>query len=220
MARVSPNDFSNAAHPFGTAREIEIGMGVARAHRVTYVGELGWEIYASSDQTAHVFEALEEAGAELELKLCGLHTLDSCRIEKAYRHWGHDITDEDHVLEAGLGFTVSTKKSGYIGQAAVEAKREVGLARRMVQFALKDPEPLLFHNEALVRDGVIVGPVTSGNYGHFLGAAVGMGYVPCEGQTEADVLASRYEIEVAGVRHEAVASLAPMYDPKSEKVRA
>jgi 4-methylaminobutanoate oxidase (formaldehyde-forming) len=220
MQKVSPNDFSNAAHPFGTAREIEIGMGVARAHRVTYVGELGWEIYASSDQTAHVFEALEEAGAEVGLKLCGLHTLDSCRIEKAYRHWGHDITDEDHVLEAGLGFTVSTKKSGYIGQAAVEAKREAGLARRMVQFALKDPEPLLFHNEALVRDGVIVGPVTSGNYGHFLGAAVGMGYVPCEGQSEADVLASRYEIEVAGVRHEAVASLAPMYDPKSERVRA
>ena len=220
MQKVSPNDFSNAAHPFGTAREIEIGMGVARAHRVTYVGELGWEIYASSDQTAHIFEAIEEAGADVGLKLCGLHTLDSCRIEKAYRHWGHDITDEDHVLEAGLGFTVSNKKSGYIGEAAVAEKREAGLARRMVQFRLKDPEPLLFHNEALVRDGVIVGPVTSGNYGHFLDGAVGMGYVPCEGQSEADVLASRYEIEVAGVRHEAVASLAPMSDPKSERVRA
>jgi 4-methylaminobutanoate oxidase (formaldehyde-forming) len=195
-------------------------MGVARAHRVTYVGELGWEIYASSDQTAHVFEAIEEAGADVGLKLCGLHTLDSCRIEKAYRHWGHDITDEDHVLEAGLGFTVPSKKSGYIGQAAVEAKRAGGLARRMVQFRLKDPEPLLFHNEARVRVGEFVGPVTSGNYGHFLGGAVGMGYVPCEGQSEADVLASRYEIEVAGERFEAIASLAPMYDPTSERVRA
>lgn len=103
MRAVSPDDFSNAAQPFGTAREVEVGMGLARAHRVTYVGEFGLgAFYVSSDQTAHVFEALEEAGAGLGLRLCGLHALDSCRIEKAYRHWGHDITDEDHVLEAGL----------------------------------------------------------------------------------------------------------------------
>ena len=219
MARVSPNDFSNAAHSFGMAREVEVGMGLVRAHRVTYVGELGWELYVSSDQTAHVFEALEEAGEGLGLTLCGLHTLDSCRIEKAYRHWGHDITDEDHVLETGLGFTVSGKKAGFIGRDAVLRKREAGLARRMVQFRLEDPEPLMFHNEAVVRDGRIVGPVTSGNYGHFLGGAVGMGYVPCAGESEAEVLASRYEIEIAGVRHKAVASLVPMHDPKSERVR-
>jgi glycine cleavage system T protein len=220
MTRVSPNDFSNASHPFGMAREIEIGMGIARAHRVTYVGELGWEIYASSDQTAHIFEALEAAGDDLGLKLCGLHTLDSCRIEKAYRHWGHDITDEDHVLEAGLGFAVSRKKPDFIGREAVLRKQEAGLERKMVQFRLVDPEPLLFHNEAVVRDGKIVGPVTSGNYGHHLGGAIGMGYVPCKGQTDADILSATYEIEVAGVRHAASASLAPMYDPKSEKVRA
>ncbi len=219
LSKVSPNDFGNAAHPFGTAREIEIGMGLARAHRVTYVGELGWEIYVSADQTAHLFEVLEEAGAEVGLKLCGLHTLDSCRIEKAYRHWGHDITDEDHVLEAGLGFTVSRKKQSFIGREAVLRKQDVGLGRRLVQFRLEDPLPLLFHNEAIVRDGKIVGPVTSGAYGQFLGGAVGMGYVPCAGQSEADVLDSTWEIEVAGVRHRAVASLAPMYDPKSERVR-
>ncbi|MGB8812762.1 MAG: aminomethyltransferase family protein, partial [Paracoccaceae bacterium] len=217
LAAVSPNNFSNAAHPFGTAREIEIGMGIARAHRVTYVGELGWELYVSSDQTAHVFEALEEAG--MGMKLCGLHTLDSCRIEKAYRHFGHDITDEDHVLEAGLGFAVKTGKGEFIGRDAVLRKREAGLDRRLVQFRLKDPEPLMFHNEAVVRDGRIVGPITSGNYGHFLGAAIGLGYVPCKGETEAEVLASRYEIEIAGQRHEAVASLVAMYDPKSERVR-
>jgi glycine cleavage system aminomethyltransferase T len=219
LSKVSPNDFGNAAHPFGTAREIEIGLGLARAHRVTYVGELGWELYVSADQTAHVFEALEEAGAEVGLKLCGLHTLDSCRIEKAYRHWGHDITDEDHVLEAGLGFTVSRKKAAFIGRDAVLRKQDAGLSRRMVQFRLESPEPLLFHNEAVVRDGRIVGPVTSGNYGHFLGGAVGMGYVPCAGQSEAEVLGSTYEIEVAGIRHRAVASLVPMHDPKSERVR-
>jgi 4-methylaminobutanoate oxidase (formaldehyde-forming) len=220
MAAVSPADFSNAVHPFGTAREIEIGMGLARAHRVTYVGELGWELYASSDQTAHVFEALEAAGADMGLKLCGLHALDSCRIEKAYRHWGHDITDEDHVLEAGLGFTASRKKADYVGRDAVLRKSEAGLSRRLVQFRLKNPEPLLFHNEAVVRDGMIVGPVTSGNYGHALGGAIGLGYVPCVGQSEAEVLGSTYEIEVAGVRHAAVASLVAMYDPKSERVRA
>ena len=218
MALVSPADFSNASHPFGMAREIEIGMGIARAHRVTYVGELGWEIYASSDQTAHIFEALMEAAPEM--KLCGLHTLDSCRIEKAYRHWGHDITDEDHVLEAGLGFAASRKKGAYIGRDAVLRGDEAGLARRMVQFRLADPMPLLFHNEAIVRDGVIVGPVTSGNYGHALGGAIGLGYVPCKGQTEADVLNATFEIEVAGVRHAAVASLLPMYDPKGERIRA
>jgi 4-methylaminobutanoate oxidase (formaldehyde-forming) len=217
LQAVSPNDFSNAAHPFGTAREIEIGMGLARAHRVTYVGELGWELYVSTDQAAHVFEALE--AADRGMVLCGLHTLDSCRIEKAYRHFGHDITDEDHVLEAGLGFAVKTGKGDFIGREAVLRKEQAGLDRRIMQFRLKDREPLMFHNEAIVRDGRIVGPVTSGNYGHFLGAAVGLGYVPCTGQSDADLLGARYEIEIAGKRHEAVASLVAMYDPKSERVR-
>ncbi len=220
MARVSPADFSNAAFPFGTAQEIEIGMGLGRAHRVTYVGELGWEIYAPTDQTAHIFEVLEEAGADLGLKLCGLHTLDSCRIEKAFRHFGHDITDEDHVLEAGLGFAVKTGKGDFIGRDAVLRKRDEGLNRRLVQFRLTDPEPSLFHNEAVVRDGRIVSIVTSGNYGHHLGGAIGLGYVPCKGESAEEVLASTYEIEIAGRRVRAEASLTPLYDPKAERVRA
>ncbi|MFQ3348930.1 MAG: glycine cleavage system T protein [Paracoccaceae bacterium] len=215
---VSPNDFSNISHPFGTAKEIEIGMGLARAHRVTYVGELGWEIYVSSDQAAHVFEALVETN--FELKLCGLHTLDSCRIEKAYRHFGHDITDEDHVLEAGLGFAVRTNKGPFIGREAVLARAEQGLRRKVLQFLLKDPATTLFHNEAIVRNGMIVDQITSGNYGHALGGAVGLGYVPCLGQSDSDLLGSHYEIEIAGKRFEAIASLAPMYDPKSTRTRA
>jgi 4-methylaminobutanoate oxidase (formaldehyde-forming) len=220
IQRISPNDFSNARNPFGTFQEIEVGYGVARAHRVTYVGELGWELYVSTDQAAHVFEAIEAAGADLGLKLCGLHTLDSCRIEKAFRHFGHDITDEDHVLEAGLGFAVKTAKGDFIGRDAVLRKREAGLASRLVQFRLKDPEPLLFHNEAVVRDGQIVGTVTSGNYGHFLGGAIGLGYVPCKGENEASVLSSSYDIEIAGERFAAEASLRPMYDPAAERVKA
>src|SRR5205085_2355446 len=126
IQKVSPNDFSNENNPFGTFQEIEIGMGLARAHRVTYVGELGWELYVSTDQAAHVFEAIDEAGADAGLKLCGLHTLDSCRIEKAFRHFGHDITDEDNVLEAGLGFAVKTAKGDFIGRDAVLKKKEAG----------------------------------------------------------------------------------------------
>ncbi|MGO4852784.1 GcvT family protein [Phaeovulum sp. W22_SRMD_FR3] len=222
LALVSPNDFSNAAHPFGTAREIEIGMGLARAHRVTYVGELGWELYIPTDQAAHIFETLLEAGEEVGLKLCGLHAMDSCRIEKGYRHFGHDITDEDHVLEAGLGFAVKTGKGDFIGRDAVLRKREAGLGRRMVQFRLKDPEPLLFHNEPVLRDGKIVSFLTSGNYGHALGGAVGLGYIPLRepGESAEALLASRYTIEIAGKVVEAEASLAPLYDPKSERVKA
>jgi 4-methylaminobutanoate oxidase (formaldehyde-forming) len=220
IQKISPDDFSNEAHPFGTAKEIEIGMGLARAHRVTYVGELGWELYVPSEQAVHVFETITEAGAETGLKLCGLHALDSCRIEKAFRHFGHDITDEDHVLEAGLGFAVKLDKGDFTGRDAVLRKKDAGLSRRLVQFRLTDPEPLLFHNEAILRDGKIVGTITSGNYGHHLGGAVGLGYVPSEGESGADVLGSRYEIEIAGERFPAEASLKPMYDPKAERVRA
>ncbi|MDJ0639908.1 MAG: FAD-dependent oxidoreductase [Paracoccaceae bacterium] len=220
LAAVSPDDFSNETFPFGTAREIEIGLGLARAHRISYVGELGWELYISADQAAHVFETITEAGADHGLKLCGLHAMDSCRIEKAFRHFGHDITDEDHVVEAGLGFAVKTKaKNNFIGRDAVLKKREEGVKRRMLQFRLTDPDPMLFHNEALVRDGQIVGIVTSANYGHALGGAIGMGYVPCNGETPEQVLASTYEIEIAGTRVKADASLAPMYDPKAERMK-
>jgi 4-methylaminobutanoate oxidase (formaldehyde-forming) len=220
MQKVSPNDFSNEAHGFGWARDIEIGMGLARAHRVSYVGELGWELYASSDMAAHMFETLMEAGQDMDLKLCGMHMMDSCRIEKGFRHFGHDITSEDHVLEAGLGFAVKTDKPDFIGRDAVLRKKDEGLKNRMLQFRLTDPEPLLYHNETILRDGEIVSYVSSGNYGHTLGGAIGMGYIPCEGETAADVLASSYEIDVAGTRFKAEASLRPMYDPKSERVKA
>ncbi|MGR3699901.1 MAG: GcvT family protein [Roseovarius sp.] len=220
MRAISPDDFSNDAHPFGHARQIEIGMGVARAHRVSYVGELGWEIYVSAEMCGHVFEVLHAAGADHGLKLCGMHAMDSCRIEKAFRHFGHDITCEDHVLEAGLGFAVAMGKADFIGRDAVLRKKEAGLERRLVQFRLTDPEPMLYHNEPLLRDGEIVGYLSSGAYGHHLGGAMGLGYVPCAGESAEQVLASGYEVDVAGVRVKAEASLRPMYDPGSERVKA
>ena len=220
LEKVSPHDWSNESHPFGTAHEIEIGMGLARAHRVTYVGELGWEIYIPTDMAAHVFETIWEAGQDLDLKLCGMHMMDSARIEKAFRHFGHDITDEDHVLEAGLGFAVKTAKDEFVGRDAVLRKKEEGLNMRLVQFLLQDPEPLLFHHEPVVRDGEIVSYLTSGNYGHHLGGAIGLGYVPCKGESLDQLLASSYEIEIAGTRVKATASTRPLYDPKSERTKA
>ncbi|WP_294226128.1 FAD-dependent oxidoreductase [uncultured Shimia sp.] len=219
LEKASPADFSNATNPFGTAQEIELGMGLARAHRVTYVGELGWEIYVSSDMAGHAFETLLEAGQDLDLKLCGIHMMDSCRIEKGFRHFGHDITCEDHVVDAGLGFAVKTDKPDFIGRESVIARKESGPQNRLVQFKLTDPEPLLFHNEPILRDGEYVGYLSSGNYGHTLGGAIGLGYVPCAGEKAAEVLASTYEIDVMGTKVRAEVSLKPMYDPKSERVK-
>ncbi|WP_343116871.1 FAD-dependent oxidoreductase [Ostreiculturibacter nitratireducens] len=220
MRAVSPDDFSNDAFPFGTAREIEVGLGLARAHRVSYVGELGWEVYVSADMAAHVFETLREAGASLGLKLAGMHAMDSCRIEKAFRHFGHDITCEDHVLEAGLGFAVKTAKADFIGRDAVLRKRDEGLSKRLVQFRLTEADAMLYHNEPVIRDGRIVGHLSSGAYGHHLGGAMGLGYVPCAGESPADMLASAYEIDVAGRRVKAEVSLKPMYDPEGARVKA
>jgi 4-methylaminobutanoate oxidase (formaldehyde-forming) len=156
----------------------------------------------------------------------GLLAMDSLRLEKAYRHFGHDICDEDHVLEAGLGFAVKTEKprgrfGDFIGREAVLRKRDAGLERRLLQFKLDAPEPLLFHNEPVLRDGRIVGHVSSGGYGHTLGAAVGLGYVPCQRtETVEEMLASHYEIEVAGRRFAAAATLKPFYDPTGARARA
>ena len=220
LSSVSPNNFDNEINPFGTAQVIEIGMGLARAHRVSYVGELGWELYISSDQCAHIFETIIDAGSDHDLKLCGMHMMDSCRIEKAYRHFGHDITCEDHVLEAGLGFAVDTDKPDFIGKKAVINKREVGLEKRLVQFQLTEPEPLLYHNEPIIRDSEIVGYISSGNYGHKLGGAIGMGYIPCEGESPEELLSSKFEIDVSGTICAAKASLKPLYDPLSKRTKA
>ena len=217
---ISTADLSNERNPFGTAQEVEIGLGLARIHRVSFVGELGWEIYVSADQAGHVFEVIAEAGKDMDLKFCGMHMMDSCRIEKGFRHFGHDITCEDHVLEAGLGFAVKETKKEFIGRSAVLKKRESGLEKRLLQFKLKEKEPLLYHNEPIIRDGEIAGYISSGNYGHTLGGAIGMGYVSCKDQSKEEVLGSSYEVEVAGLRVKADASLRPMYDPKAERVRS
>jgi 4-methylaminobutanoate oxidase (formaldehyde-forming) len=200
-------------------------MGFARAHRISYVGELGWELYVPTDMAKHVFDNIIQNGSDKGLQLCGMHVLDSCRLEKAYRHFGHDITDEDHVLEAGLGFCVKLNKpmakfGHFIGRDAVLAKKDRGIERRLLQFKLRDSMPLLYHNETIYRDGTSVGRITSGGFGHYLGASVGLGYVPCQREeTVEQIMNSDYEIDIAGTRVKAEASIRPFYDPLSERVK-
>ena len=218
---LSPDDLGNEAFPFGTSREIELGHAYARASRIAYVGELGWELYIPTEFAPGVYDALVEAGEDVGLRHVGMHAMNSLRIEKAYRHYGHDISDADTPLEAGLSFAVKLDKpGGFVGRDALLRQKEQGVRQRLVQFLLEDPEPLLYHNEPIWRDGALAGYVRSGMYGHTLGGAVGLGYVENEGGVDAAyVSAGRYEIEVAGTRYPAKASLRPLYDPKSSRIR-
>ena len=155
LQSLTPNDVSDAAFPFGTSQVIELGLALVRASRITYVGELGWEIYVPSEFMQGVYDELAGAGVRHGLMHAGYHALNSLRIEKAYRHWGHDITDEDTPLEAGLGFAVKwDKPGGFIGREALLRQKQTGCRKRLVQFALRSPEPLLYHNEPIWRGGL------------------------------------------------------------------
>ena len=221
LQSLTPDDLSNDVFPFATSQEIELGYGLVRASRITYVGELGWELYVPTEFAAHVFETVMEAGADHGIKPIGMHAMNSLRIEKGYRHWGHDISDEETAIEAGLGFAVKTDKPSFIGRDAILKQKEMGVKKRMVQFLLSDPDKMLYHNEPIIRNGEIVGYLTSGMYGHTLGGAVGLGYVKNEGGVDAAfVNEGSYELLVAGEKIPAKASLRPMYDPKSERIKA
>ena len=197
------------------------GPGPARASRITFVGELGWELYIPTELMQHVYDLIAAAGESYQLVHAGYHALNSLRLEKAYRHWSHDITDEDTPLEAGLGFVVKfDKPGGFIGREALIGQQEQGLSRHLVQLRLKDPEPLIYHNEPIWRDGEIVGHITSGAYGHTLGGAIGLGYVAGEpGLAAESVLEASYEVEVACERVAAEVSLRPLYDPENARIR-
>jgi glycine cleavage system T protein len=221
LQSLTPDDVSDSAFPFATSRTIELGFALVRASRITYVGELGWELYVPTEFMLGVYDELVQAGVRHGLVHAGYHALNSLRIEKAYRHWGHDITDEDTPWEAGLGFAVKLDKpGGFIGRAALLRQRQSGVRKRLVQFKLESPEPLLYHNEPIWRGDSIAGFVRSGMYAHSLGAAVGLGYVTVPAGAAGETIgADDYEIEVAGVRHAATASLRPLFDPKNERIR-
>ncbi|HVQ86891.1 MAG TPA: FAD-dependent oxidoreductase [Actinomycetes bacterium] len=216
-------DLSNEAFPFRSAREIDLGFARALCVRITYLGELGYELYIPTEQACHVYDRVTEAGAGFGLRHAGLKALASLRMEKGYRDFGHDIDNTDSVLEVGLGFAVDLDKpNGFVGRDAVAAKKAEGpLSRRLVQILLTDPEPLMFHAEVVSRNGQPVGYVRAASYGFTLGGAVGLAMVEAdEPITSAYLDGGEWTVEIAGTSYPAVASLRPMYDPKNERIRA
>ncbi len=222
LATLTEADLSTAAWPFGTSQIIDLGYARVRASRITYVGELGYELYIPMEFAQSVFDLIIKAGPPFGLRLAGYHALNSLRMEKAYRHWGHDLCDEDTPLEAGLQFAVAWHKpGGFIGLESLARQREAGVRRRLVAIALERADRLLYHNEPIWRNGALVGKISSGMFGHTLGTALGLGYLSNDGApVGADwIAAGHYEVEVAGERVPARVSLRPFYDAASERVK-
>jgi heterotetrameric sarcosine oxidase gamma subunit len=221
LARITDADLSSAAFPFGTAQPLDLGWARALAVRVSFVGELGWELYPAADSTETVYDLVLQAGADLGLRHAGYLALDTLRMEKGYRHWPHDCGPADTPIDAGLAFTVAWDKPGFTGREALLAAREQPRRRRMVHVALDDPEPLLHHGESVLRDGRVVGRITSGAYGHHLGRAVGLAALEDpEALSNEAVEAGGFEVDVIGARVPATVSLRPFYDPANERLRA
>lgn len=216
-------DLSNEAFPFGRSVPAELGYAPIRVTRVSFVGELGWELCVPAEMAMPTFDRLLEAGQAHGLKLAGLHALDSCRIEKKFLHFGHDVADEDTPLEAGVGFVCAMEKAiPFIGHDAIARQKESKshLNKRLVQFVLQDPEPIFYHHEPILAGGKCVGYLTSGNYGHTLGASVGLGYVKSDEPVTADWLAGQqWQIDVGGQYYAANASLRAAYDPSGSRMR-
>ncbi|UPJ26354.1 FAD-dependent oxidoreductase [Bradyrhizobium sp. CW1] len=223
LGKLTDAELSNSEFPFATSRIIDMGYAKVRASRITYVGELGWELYIPTEFVQGVYDCLWEAGSAFDMRLAGYHAMNSLRMEKGYRHWGHDITDEDTPLEAGLGFAVAwSKPQGFIGRDALQRQREAGPKKKMIHVALKDATALLYHNEPIWCDGKLVGRITSGMFGHTIGTCLGLGYIDSlNGSVDNSFLESaKFEVEVAGVRVPARASFRPFYDPGNSRVKA
>ena len=223
LSKLTDADLSNEAFPFGTTQDIDLGYARVRATRMTYVGELGWEITMPTEFSQGVYDAIMEAGKDLGVVNAGYHAMSSLRIEKGYRHWGDDITDEDTPVEAGLRFAVDFSKPEFNGRERLLEQKANGVSKRLVQFVLEDENYLLYHNEPVWRDGEMVGYISSGMFAHTAGAAIGLGYIKVgdtgEPVTAAYVKSGTYEIEIADVRVPARASLRPFYDPKNLRTK-
>jgi 4-methylaminobutanoate oxidase (formaldehyde-forming) len=213
-------DLSNEAFPFATAREIDIAYARPLAVRMSFVGELGWELYIPTEFSNNVFDALMEAGKAFDLKLVGLHALDSLRLEKGYKHWSADITPDNTPFETGLGFCVRMQKEDFLGKEALAKQKASGLKRKLVMFSIKDPDPLVYHDEPIYRDNVLVSENTHGAYSHVLGCSIGMCHLKNpEGISDDWIKAGSYEINVAGNMYPIEIHLEPVYDPKSKRVK-
>jgi 4-methylaminobutanoate oxidase (formaldehyde-forming) len=231
LQAVTSAELSNAAFPYRAAREIDIGFARVWCVRLTYVGELGYELYIPVEQAVHVYDRLVAVGARYGLQHAGLKALSSLRLEKGYRDYGHDIDNTDDPLETGLAFAMDlTKPEGFIGREAMLLKKSRGpLCRRLCQVQVLDPAPQLFHAEVVWRDGLPVGYVRAGSYGHTLGGAVGLamiepgtrgGAAPTVVVDAAYLNSGCWEVEIAGQRYPLQVSLQPLYDPALLRIKA
>jgi 4-methylaminobutanoate oxidase (formaldehyde-forming) len=215
-------DLSNSAFPFRTAREIDIGLARALCIRITYVGELGYELYVPTEMALHVYDRLVAAGKAFGLRHAGLKALASLRMEKGYRDYGHDIDNTDNAFETGLGFAVALKKpGGFIGREAALAQKAAPLTRALMQVLVLDPAPLMFHAEVVRRNGQPVGYVRAASYGHTLGGAVGLAMIEAGMAVDATwIAAGEWSVEIAGKKYAARVSLEPLYDPRMARIKA
>jgi glycine cleavage system aminomethyltransferase T/glycine/D-amino acid oxidase-like deaminating enzyme len=215
-------DMSNEAFPFRAAKEIDIGFARVLCIRITYLGELGYELYIPAEQAVHVYDRITQAGEKFGLKHAGLKALASLRMEKGYRDYGHDIDNTDNAFETGLGFAVDLKKEDFIGKTeALKQKAQAPYQRRLAQVKVLDPAPMLWHAEVVYRNGKRVGYVRAGSYGHTLGGAVGLFMIEAAEAVNGDYLsAGKWEIEIAGKMYPAEVSLKPMYDPENKKIKS
>jgi 4-methylaminobutanoate oxidase (formaldehyde-forming) len=220
LGQLSDADLSNETFPFCTSQIISLGQATVRAVRITYVGELGWELHVPVSQATLVYDALMNAGQKFGLVNAGHYAVNSLRLEKGYRAWGADLSPDDTPFEAGLSFAIAwSKPAPFIGRGALLELKAAGVKRRLVIFVLQDPEPVLWGSEPIFRDGQPAGYTTSGSYGHTVGGAIGMGYVNnAEGVTAQFIQTGRYEIEVNGKRYSASAHLRAPYDPERRKI--
>ena len=213
-------DLSNDHFKFSTGKYTELLGLKIWIQKLSYVGELGWELFIPSAKVKKIYLAIKEEGKKYNIRDVGMHALNSLRLEKGYRHWGHDIAAEDNLIEAGLSFIAKLDVGDFIGKDAFLYAKSQGLpARRLVQFKLDDPEPLLYHNEPIVMNDDIVGYLSSAMYGHSLGRAIGMGYVKAPALTTEKLNNANFEIEIATERYSAQASLRSLYDPNNEKLQ-
>jgi len=220
LAGLTDTDLSNTAFPFLTARLIEVGKTTARAVRITYVGELGWELHVPTEQAPLLYETLMTAGKDLGVANAGHYAINSLRLEKGYRAWGAELSPDDSPIEAGLEFALDWTKP-FLGRDALLKQREARLKRQLVIFVLEDPGPMLWGSEPIYRDGEPVGYTTSGSYGHSVGGAIAMGYVNhSEGVTPEFIKSGRFEINVSGERFPARVHLRAPYDPGRKRILA
>ena len=222
LASVTSVDVSNEAFGYRAAAEIDIGFARVLCIRITYLGELGYELYIPAEQAVHVYDRLVQAGHALELRHAGLKALGSLRMEKGYRDYGHDIDNTDTAAEAGLGFAVALDKpGGFIGRDAVLAQKARGpLRRRLVQVLVTDPGPLLFHAEVVHRNGKPAGYIRSASYGFTLGGAVGLAMIDADEPIDQAYLdTGEWMVQIGTSVYPAVVSLRPMYDPGNKRIQ-